>query len=187
MFLNDLAIKRRSLQATLITPFKDYGNNSTEKPSFGLSCCGYDLTLGSEFKILYSSELKYIDPSLPPHEKSYFSYNVKQGDSFFIKPNQFVLAHTVEHITMPSDLIGFVMDKSSLARLGLMLFNTVIEPGWAGQITLEIVNNNSYPIKLTPNMGICQIMFSEIEKPLKDYPTKSGKYQDQRGATVSFR
>lgn len=92
-------------------------------------------------------------------------------------PGNFVLAATLEHFTMPDDIIGIVHDKSSLARRGVSVFNTVIEPGWRGWLTLEIVNHGPDVVSLKQGQGIAQVIFHQLDKPSsRPY---DGKYQDQ--------
>jgi dCTP deaminase len=79
---------------------------------------------------------------------------------------------------MPTDLVAFVHDKSTWARRGLSLFNTVIEPGWSGFLTLEIVNHSTNPLRLLSGDPIAQIVFMRMEEPAeKPY---AGKYQNQK-------
>ena len=60
-----------------------------------------------------------------------------------IEPGQFLLAATVERFQMPNDLMGIVHDKSTWARRGLVVQNTVIEPGWHGYLTIEVDQSRS--------------------------------------------
>lgn len=70
-------------------------------------------------------------------------YDVRIAEDILLLPGQFVLASTMEHFDMPVDVIGKVHDKSTWARLGLDVKNTVIEPGWRGYLTLELTNNHA--------------------------------------------
>lgn len=69
-------------------------------------------------------------------------YDVRIAQAVLLRPGAFSLASTVEHFTMPSNVLGRVHDKSTLARMGLCVQNTVIEPGWCGHLTLELRNNH---------------------------------------------
>jgi len=89
----------------------------------------------------------------------------------------FVLASTIEHFVMPDDIIGFVHDKSSWARRGLAVQNTVIEPGWRGHLTLELSNHSDRYMNIRRGDPIAQIVFHILDKPTA-FPYK-GKYQDQ--------
>ena len=95
----------------------------------------------------------------------------------------FVLAHTVEWLKMPADVTGIIHDKSTYARLGCALQNTVIEAGWEGQITLEITNHNARPVVLRAGCGIAQIVFHRGVPCRSPYSARSGKYQGQSGVT----
>jgi dCTP deaminase len=106
------------------------------------------------------------------------------ADEFVLRPREFVLAHTIETLDMPRDCLGLVKDKSSLARCGLTVQNTVLEPGWRGQITLEIYNNGPRPVLLRAGQGIAQVIFERGEPCLVSYADRQGKYQDQRGVTL---
>lgn len=108
---------------------------------------------------------------------SHCGYDVRIGDEKIkLKPGGFVLAHTYEHFSMPNDLVAMVADKSSWARRGLAVQNTVVEPGWRGYLTLELTNHSNKTIELLEGMPIAQIIFHLIDRPVFGY---SGKYQDQ--------
>ena len=80
---------------------------------------------------------------------------------------------------MPSDLLGLVHDKSTWARRGLSVFNTVIEPGWRGFLTLELVNHGQNSLRLVAGQGIAQVVFHVLDEPTEQpYPAEA-KYQDQ--------
>lgn len=93
-----------------------------------------------------------------------------------LEPGGFLLASTLEHFTMPPDILGIVHDKSTWARRGLALQNTVIEPGWEGYLTLEITNHAPQPINLRRGMPIAQVIFHVIAGQVTPY---QGKYQNQ--------
>lgn len=123
------------------------------KTTFGESMAGYDLRLNK------------------------VSSCIEQRDGgWVLMPGQFALASAMERFQMPNDLIAFVHDKSSWARRGLAVQNTVIEPGWHGYLTLELTNHGDRPILLIPRMGICQVVFHRLEQPAEPY---DGKYQGQ--------
>jgi dCTP deaminase len=98
-------------------------------------------------------------------------------NNFWLQPDQFVLASAMEEFRMPDDLLGVVHDKSSWARKGLAVQNTVIEPGWRGFLTLELKNEGREPLLLERGAGICQVIFHLLDEPA-DHPY-NGKYQDQ--------
>lgn len=98
-------------------------------------------------------------------------------------PGEFLLASTIEEFNMPDNLLGIVHDKSTWARMGLTVQNTVIEPGWKGFLTLELTNHSSRNIILMRGMPICQVVFHYIDRPAISYT--DGKYQNQRRGPVA--
>lgn len=111
-----------------------------------------------------------------------------KNDEFVIKPNQFVLAHTLEKINMPVNLLGIVKGKSSLARKGLIVeFAGFIDPGFDGQITLELKNVSDKPVTIKKYMRICQLCFLKMNGvPRFPYGSdKDSHYQHQMGAVAS--
>jgi dCTP deaminase len=100
----------------------------------------------------------------------------------WLHPGEFRLASTMERFSMPSDLMGIVHDKSTLARRGLAVQNTVIEPGWYGWLTLELTNHSTVPIHLKRGQPIAQIVFHMIAGVVHPY---DGKYQNQKRGPVS--
>ena len=99
------------------------------------------------------------------------------AEDVFLWPGRFILASTVEYFDMPNDLVGIVHDKSTWARRGLAVQNTVIEPGWRGYLTLELTMHAWRFQRIRAGTGIAQIMFHRLDQPAeKPY---SGKYQNQ--------
>lgn len=88
---------------------------------------------------------------------------------------RFCIASTIEEFHMPNDLYGVVHDKSTWARHGLSVFNTVIEPGWRGFLTLELVLHSCKDLFIPAGTGIAQVIFHELTCPA----SYVGKYQDQ--------
>lgn len=113
-----------------------------------------------------------------------------QSEKYKLKPHRFTLASTLELIGLPDDHSAMVAGKSSLARLGLVVESAgFVDPGFRGQITLELFNMSSKPITLKIGMPICQIVFFKLESPaLRPYghPKLNSHYQNQRGPTKSW-
>lgn len=106
-------------------------------------------------------------------------YDVRIDQPLDIYPNSFRLGSTAERFVMPMDVIGIVCDKSSWARQGIAVQNTVIEPGWRGYLTLEISNHNPYSIvNINRYSPIAQIIFHRLDEPT-ELPYV-GKYQNQQ-------
>lgn len=104
-------------------------------------------------------------------------YDVRVEQSLLLKPGAFALASTIEKFRIPNDILAFVHDKSSWARKGLAVQNTVIEPGWRGFLTLELTNHSDKPIHIISGSPIAQIIFHRLEAAT-DAPYR-GRYQDQ--------
>lgn len=108
----------------------------------------------------------------------------------YLHPGDFWLASTVETVQIPTDLVAQVNGKSSLARKGLVIHQTAgfIDPGFKGQITLELSNVSHKPIRLTTWMPVCQLVFMQMDGPA-DRPYGSAglgsHYMGQKGPTPS--
>ena len=76
---------------------------------------------------------------------------------------------------MPTNLVGVVHDKSTWARRGLSVFNTVVEPGWKGFLTLELVYHGEGDLRIPAGSAIAQVVFTETS----DRRAYNGKYQHQ--------
>jgi len=104
-------------------------------------------------------------------------YDVRVAENLSLYPQAFMLASTFEHFNIPDWLVGRVCDKSSWARQGLTVQNTVLEPGWSGYLTLELTNHSQNVIELKTGQPIAQILFEMLDKPTS-LPYQ-GKYQNQ--------
>lgn len=137
-----------------------------------------------------------VRPMLDPfHERSVVNgksfglsvagYDVRIAEDIVLGPGQFALASTMERFQMPTQIIGFVHDKSTWARVGLAVQNTVIEPGWCGHLTLELTNHARDPIFIAAGDPIAQIVFHWLDEPAeKPY---DGKYQNQEAGPQAAR
>lgn len=105
-------------------------------------------------------------------------------DTYLLLPGQFVLATTVEYFELPNDLTAFVEGRSSLGRMGLFIQNAGwVDPGFKGEITLELYNANRCAIELKAGRRVGQLVFAKMDAPAQN-PYR-GKYQGQTGATAS--
>jgi len=92
-------------------------------------------------------------------------------ETYALDPEEFVLAQTYERIWIPRHLIAMVEGRSSYARAGLSMHQTApwLQPGWNGQITLEIRNNGPFVIELTPTEDMpCQVTFFQLTSELAE-------------------
>ncbi len=115
---------------------------------------------------------------------------VDDDEPFILHPGEFVLGQTVEWVELPIDLVARLEGKSSLGRLGLLIHSTAgyVDPGWRGNLTLELSNVANLPIALYYGMRIGQISFFRMSSPV-DRPYGSAelgsKYQGQSEPTAS--
>ena len=108
---------------------------------------------------------------------SHAGYDLRLGDEILIPARGFVLASAMERFRMLGNVMGVVHDKSTWARRGLSVLNTVIEPGWQGYLTMEIVNHSDKNFVLPKGVGIAQVVFQFLDEPTEN--KYSGKYQYQ--------
>lgn len=130
------------------------GRTILDGMSFGQSMAGYDIRL---------KERTYLNPNVPSQ--------------------RFALGSSLEHFTVPSNVIGMVKDKSTWARRGLCVLNGILEPEWEGHLTLELACVGKDVLLIPKGSPIAQVIFYET-MPTHGY---SGKYQHQVGAPVSAK
>lgn len=110
----------------------------------------------------------------------YFSCG-EVSDNLRLDPSAHYLLHTSEYIKMPPELMGFVELRSTFARLGFMMPPTIIDAGFEGQLTIEVLTP-PYPIRMKVGTRFLHVVFSKVATPVtKVY---RGKYQKQRGVTL---
>lgn len=149
-----------------------------------------DLRLGDTFLVFRNHVTEVIDPYNKPADLME-EVTVPEGQPFVLHPGEFVLASTLEEIGLPDDIVARVEGKSSLGRLGLLIHATAgfVDPGWQrGQITLELSNVATLPIRLWPGMRIGQMSFHRLDAPAErpyGHPELNSKYVGQQGPTSS--
>lgn len=150
-----------------------------------------DLRLGYDFLVSILTRKPSIDIGVTeniPHRAigSYFQETRREiGEKFVVYPNQIVLATTIEYVSLPLEIYGDVISRSSYTRLGLPI-NTMIQPGFRGCVPIELFNHGNSPIELVVGCRICQIRFFKIEND-KPYLQEgnSRKYFGNTRPTVS--
>ena len=158
--------------------------------SYGVSSYGYDIRVGSRFKIFTptprSGGVSIVDPKAFSDDLFVEVDTAETGsDHVVIPPNSFALCETVEYISVPRDVLVICVGKSTYARCGLVLNVTPLEPEWRGKVTLEISNTTPLPAKVYANEGIGQLVFFRADMVCEvSYADKAGKYQDQLGLTL---
>ena len=140
--------------------------------------------------------LNLVQPLCPrtKHIETNMSYglsaagvDIRLDQDIELPPGGFCLASSIEKFNLPNFIVGICHDKSTLARRGLSVFNTVLEPGWFGYLTLELSNRGNELIILSRESPIAQIIFHKLDEPTRQPYEKDGKYQGQQRGPVSAR
>lgn len=180
VLLNDEWITKQSKENQLIYPFVEKQIRSIEGKaviSYGLSSCGYDITVDGQFRVFTNVYGTMIDPK---------NFDPKglltvEADTCIIPPNSFALALSNERFKIPKDVMAICIGKSTYARCGIIINVTPFEPGWEGRAVIEISNTTPLPAKVYANEGIAQVIFLQSNAPcLHSYADRAGKYQDQK-------
>ena len=155
-----------------------------------------DVRLGNQFRVFQGHTAAYIDLSGPKNEVTEALERVMsdeivlpEGEAFYLHPGELALAVTLESVTLPDNVVGWLDGRSSLARLGLMVHVTAhrIDPGWHGHIVLEFFNSGKLPLALRPGMVIGALSFEPMSGSA-DRPynrRQDAKYKNQQGAVGS--
>lgn len=163
MILNAVSlVLKQPIKNMIGTKEREYG------VSYGLGEAGYDIRIKQEIQFCSTDHIRQHVISREINELGRtISYRKKMG--------RFIIASAIEEFDMPGDMVGIVHDKSTWARQGLSVFNTVIEPGWKGFLTLELVYHGNDGLIIPAGTGIAQVVFHKTS----DYVQYSGKYQNQ--------
>lgn len=169
MIISDITLKQYLADGTIVVdPLEEYQ----------VQPASIDMRLGNHFLTVDEHAMGIISMDEP------IQYRDISRDEIIIPPKSFILATTMEFIKLPDNMTAFVEGRSSIGRMGLFIQNAGwVDPGFEGEITLEIFNANSLPIKLNAGRRICQLVFAEMDKTT-DNPYR-GKYQGQRKARGS--
>lgn len=152
--------------------------NTSELAENSVQPASLDITIGDEFSIIKSTPNGVISFDNP------VEYTTIKRSSYLLLPKQFALATTNEYIKLPNNVTAFVEGRSSIGRLGLFIQNAGwVDPGFEGQITLELFNASDWAIDIKAGTRVGQLVFAYTNTPcIKPYV---GKYQGQIGATGS--
>lgn len=174
MFLSDITIRQYLMEQKL--KVVRYGQDYLPKISdVNLQPASIDLHLGDT--------IIYVEHS------TNITCTIDDRYQYRLDPGEFVLGHTVEHIEIPDDLAGFYANRSSIGRKGLFTENAgFVDPGWKGQLTVELFNSSRYPISLIEGMPIGQILFVKMDRPVAlpyGHPARGSHYQNSVGTIPS--
>ena len=183
MILSDRDIRARlSVGDLAIGPLED--------ESLQIQPASVDLRLGHEFLVYRASQVAVLDPREPATiALAMERVETPDGQAFVLHPGEFALGTTVEQVKLPVDLVGMVDGRSSIGRLAVVVHATAgfIDPGFVGQITLELSNIGSIPVKLYPGMRVAQLVLHTMTSPAeRPYGVARGsQYNHQTGPQPS--
>lgn len=146
-----------------------------------------DVRLGTTFQYFERLGGAGVDPGAELEalvEKSQRTVRREFGEPLWLHPGQFVLGSTLEYLRLPPDLGAYVVGRSSWGRLGLLVATAImLQPGWGGNLTLELVNHGESPIALYAGSCIAQLAIHSLQGPTeKSY---EGKYMGPTGPWAS--
>lgn len=148
--------------------------------------CSVDVRLDRRFLIFNNHRHPYVDALDPPEDLTEL-VDVSHLEPFILHPGEFVLGSTLETVAVDDRHAARLEGRSSLGRLGLLTHATAgwIDAGFSGQVTLELSNVATLPIRLWPGMTIGQLCVFRLSSPAeKPYGTPGvGRYQHQQGPT----
>jgi dCTP deaminase len=180
MVLSDRTIKEEISAGRLV--FDPY-DESLVQPS------SVDMRVDRQFRVFHNYNYPYIDVRQAMEDLTGL-VEVTDDEPFVLHPGEFVLGQTLERVKLPADLVARLEGKSSLGRLGLVIHSTAgfVDPGFEGNLTLELSNLANLPITIYHGMPIGQISFMRMDGPVENpYGGKEAgsKYQGQAEPTPS--
>lgn len=148
-----------------------------------------DLRCDRFFRVFENHRYALIDPKAPQEDLTTV-VEAAEEEPFMLHPGEFVLGSTLEVVGLADDVVARLEGKSSLGRLGLLIHSTAgfIDPGFEGQVTLELSNVANLPIAIYPGMAIGQVSFYQLSTAAEHpYGSESlnSKYMGQSGPTPS--
>ncbi len=194
MILNDKEIIQLCAEGA-VTPYHTESIRTVDgvnRISYGVSSFGYDMTLAEEAKIFTPYAGAIIDPKrLDPKaliDATLYTDEENGEKFFFLPPGGYMLGHTKEYLDVPRDVMIICLGKSTYARGTVLCNTTPIEPGFRGNVVIELANNTQLPVKIYANEGIAQFLFFRGNPPEVSYADRNGgqggKYQGQTGVTL---
>ena len=149
-----------------------------------------DVRVDRRYRVFNNARHPFIDVRQPMEGLTELVEVENDEEPFILHPGEFVLGQTLERVTLPDDLVARLEGKSSLGRLGLLIHSTAgfVDPGFSGNLTLELSNVANLPITIYHRMPIGQISFMRMDGPV-EHPYGSeatgAKYQGQAEPTAS--
>ena len=135
-----------------------------------------DLTLGREIR-----EIVNNDAPIPVEDETDYRDHTRVltlDEPYRLEPGSTIHGITLEHVTLPPDLCGFLEGRSRFARLGLMIHVTsaFVQPGVSNRQVLEMSNVSSRALEIVAGVRVCQLVLMRTEGEA----VYRGRFQDQR-------
>jgi dCTP deaminase len=148
-----------------------------------------DVRVDRRFRVFRNARYPFIDVRQPMEELTE-PVEISEDEPFILHPGEFVLGQTLERVRLPDDVVARLEGKSSLGRLGLLIHSTAgfVDPGFEGNLTLELSNVANLPVTIYYAMPIGQISFVRVDQPVeRPYGAREAgsKYQGQAEPTPS--
>ena len=169
MFLGTYELKKKIEEENLI---ENYSKECIQSS-------GYDLRLNKLFEIVSLSFIGISEKEMPKikeiqEKKEILGTGLSLKEFFIIEPKKYYLATTLEKINMPSNLVAFIFNRSSLFRCGASIRSAVVDPGYKGELTIGIKNEAMHSIRIEKHARFAQICFAEVHGEVSPY---RGSYQ----------
>lgn len=186
-------------QKPMISPFMTssvrkmtapFGKAERKLISYGVTSYGYDVTLSNDVKIFTNVNGGIVDPKKFDAEHLLIDAKIhtdEDGAQYVVLPaNSYLLGVTEQTFCIPRDVMVLCVGKSTYARVCAIVNVTPIEPGFEGNVVIEIANGSGCPVKIYLGEGIAQFIFFRNEDECKiSYADRDGKYQGQTGVTMA--
>ena len=125
---------------------------------------------------------------LEPFESSCLNpagYDLRSSKTVILKPKHYELVATLETVELGLNVTAYLHIRSSLAREGVIGSFAVVDPGFRGQLTLNLHNVSEKEVTLREGERIVQIVFHKLGNVAqKGY---NGSYQNSKGIVSSRR
>lgn len=160
--------------------------------SYGTSSYGYDVRLQADptqIKVFSNVHCHEINPK-NIRDENFATPEIRvdeEGAKYvLIPPHSYIQAPTIEYFNIPRDVLVIVVGKSTYARAALIANVTPVEPGFVGEVVIEVGNLCSSPVRCYLEEGIAQFVFLKGEQACKvSYGDRGGKYMGQTGLTYA--
>lgn len=140
-------------------------------PDGQINGCKVDIHLSGLFYEIEYGKFSEYDPIHVENKEYRKLINKSLNEPYVLHPASFALASSLEHFSLPRDLLGILQGRSSLARMGVLVHATAgfIDPGYMGQITFEFSNIGTVPVKLYPFNRVATVAFLKLDKEADHY------------------